>query len=252
MNAISVMGTGSVTVTIPGSAISHRTAALEEASSVTAVTDGLTLEVAGQVARALQGIIKGVEKTRTEVKAPVLDLGKKIDSTAKDFLAPVQVEFERVSGLINRYQREQIRLAEEARKKAEAEAARKREEQERQEAEARRKEEEARKAAEVAVTEEQHTAAVQQAEEAKQQAESIAAAPVAVVVPVAVAPVVSGVSARKEWTFEVESIERLYAVNPHLCNVTPKRAEIQTLVRAGARQIPGLRIFEDIKTGIRS
>lgn len=89
----------------------------------------------------LKDIRTGMEATRKAVKAPVLALSKKIDSTAETFTAETDKEELRLQGLINHFQRKQ-REAKEAeekriqREQAEAlrleeEAKRKREEAER-------------------------------------------------------------------------------------------------------------------------
>lgn len=84
--------------------------------------------------QALKAISKGMESTRKAVKAPVLELGKKIDSVAADFLRDSDREEMRITGLINHFQREQLRLKRESDEKAERERI----EAERLEAEAKR------------------------------------------------------------------------------------------------------------------
>jgi len=251
VNALLVTGVPSVSVAINGDAVQHKADALAEASSITQVSDALTFEVASSTARALQGIIKTVEKSRADVKAPVLDLGKRIDATARDFVAPVELEFARINRLINDYQREQLRIAEEARRKAEQEAARLRAEQERQAAEARKREEDARRAAETAVTAAQLAEAEKAHAAAKQEAAQ-AIAPVFVVPLIFAPPTASGVSVRKEWAFEITDLDALAKNRPELVTIAPKRAEIAARVRSGERDIPGCRIFEDIKTTVRA
>jgi hypothetical protein len=49
-----------------------------------------------------------MEATRKAVKAPVLDLGRKIDNTANDFMEECDREEGRLSGLINHFQRKQL------------------------------------------------------------------------------------------------------------------------------------------------
>lgn len=63
---------------------------------------------------ALKAITRGMEATRKAVKAPVLDLGKKIDKVAADFIQEVDREEMRITGMVNHYQREQLRLKREA------------------------------------------------------------------------------------------------------------------------------------------
>lgn len=71
--------------------------------------------------QALKAITRGMEATRKAVKAPVLELGKKIDAVAAEFVCEVDREEMRISGHVNHFQREQLRLQREAQAKAEAE-----------------------------------------------------------------------------------------------------------------------------------
>lgn len=96
-------------------------------------TDG-ELSLAVNALQALKAISKGMEATRKAVKAPVLELGKKIDSVAADFLTDSDREEMRLTGLINHFQREQLRLKREEEQRVE----RDRLEAERVEAEAKR------------------------------------------------------------------------------------------------------------------
>lgn len=84
--------------------------------------------------QALKAITRGMESTRKAVKAPVLELGKKIDAVAATFTAEVEFEEGRISGHINHFQQlllrkkreEEERLAAEQREtqRLEEEAAR--------------------------------------------------------------------------------------------------------------------------------
>lgn len=96
-------------------------------------TDG-ELSLAVNALQALKAISKGMEATRKAVKAPVLELGKKIDSVAADFLTDSDLEEMRLTGLINHFQRDQLRLKREEEQRVE----RDRLEAERVEAEAKR------------------------------------------------------------------------------------------------------------------
>lgn len=88
--------------------------------------------------QALKAITRGMEATRKSVKAPVLELGKKIDAVAAEFVTEVDHEEMRVSGHINHYQKTQLRL----KREAEEQAAREQQEAQRlaEEAERLRKE----------------------------------------------------------------------------------------------------------------
>lgn len=70
---------------------------------------------------ALKAITRGMEATRKAVKAPVLDLGRKIDAVASEFTSDVDREEMRISGMVNHYQKLQLRLKREAEEKIERE-----------------------------------------------------------------------------------------------------------------------------------
>jgi hypothetical protein len=60
--------------------------------------------------RRLKEIRSGMEASRKAVKAPVLDLGRKIDAIAHEFLTECDKQEGRIQGLINHYQRKQAEL----------------------------------------------------------------------------------------------------------------------------------------------
>lgn len=60
--------------------------------------------------RLLKEIRTGMETSRKAVKAPVLDLGRKIDAIAATFLDDCLKQEGRIQGLINHYQRKQAEL----------------------------------------------------------------------------------------------------------------------------------------------
>lgn len=100
--------------------------------------------------RELKSIRTGIEATRKSVKAPVLELGKQIDTIAADFMADAEKEEKRLQGLINHYQRIQL-----DRQRAEEDRVRQEQaEAQRLEAEAKRKREEAERANDPALKEE--------------------------------------------------------------------------------------------------
>ena len=227
-----------------------------------AVTDPDSCDIAQSRLRSLASVRTAVESSRKIVKAPVIDLGKRIDGIAADFVADVVAEEARLSGLVTEYAREQQRIKREAelaaeqerqrveRERHEAEMAAQREaariERERQAAEKAAHEAEiARLKAEAAQSEEGQRAAREaqekalaaqreaeaRAEAARRQAEADAAAArereeaarIAAAAAVA-APAPAGV--REEIDFEVEDILAFVAKFPQLCRIEPKRADV--------------------------
>jgi hypothetical protein len=59
--------------------------------------------------RELKEVRNGIEATRKSVKAPVLALGKRIDDVAGNFIEDVERQYGRLSGLINHFQKMQLR-----------------------------------------------------------------------------------------------------------------------------------------------
>ena len=259
--ALAILGDG-YQIEITPEAEKQKATIIQAARAVVAVTDADTCDIAQSRLRSLASVRTAVESSRKIVKAPVIDLGKRIDGIAADFVADVVAEEARLSGLVTEYAREQQRLKREAelaaeqerqrveRERHEAEMAAQREaariERERQAAEKAAHEAEiARLKAEAAQSEEgQRAARVAQekalaaqreaevrAESARRQAEADAAAArereeaariAAAAVMVAAAP--AGV--REEIDYEVEDILAFVAKFPQLCRIEPKRADV--------------------------
>lgn len=93
------------TVSAPQSSIAHRDEILTESKKVTQVNNASELEQAVESMRHLAGIAKETEAARKTVKAPVLQLGKTIDTVADTFIAPVKKEQDRICEIVNAYQR---------------------------------------------------------------------------------------------------------------------------------------------------
>jgi len=98
-----------------------RDSAIHKAELVTTVEDAFEAQSASSAMHALNEIVKGMEASRKDAKAPALQAGRAIDAIAKDFLASAQKELTRVKRLLGEYQRVEA----EKKRKAEAEARRK-------------------------------------------------------------------------------------------------------------------------------
>ena len=98
-----------------------RDSAIHKAELVTTVEDAFEAQSASTAMHALNEIVKGMEASRKEAKAPALQAGRAIDAIAKDFLSSAQSELTRVKRLLGEYQRVEA----EKKRKAEAEARRK-------------------------------------------------------------------------------------------------------------------------------
>jgi dTMP kinase len=259
--ALAILGDG-YQIQITPEAEKQKATIINAARAVVAVTDADSCDIAQSRLRSLASVRTAVESSRKQVKAPVIDLGKRIDGIAADFVAEVIAEEARLSGLVTEYAREQQRIKREAelaaeqerqrveRERHEAEMAAQREaariERERQAAERAAHEAEiARLKAEAVQSEEGQRAAREaqekalaaqreaeaRAEAARRQAEADAAAArereeaarIAAAEAVA-APAPAGV--REEIDFEVEDILAFVAKFPQLCRIEPKRADV--------------------------
>lgn len=204
-----------------------------------------------------------VEANRKEVKAPVLDLGRKIDSVAQEVTKGVADHWNRLRRLLGAYQAEQRRLEDERirkaqeeerriREKAEAEIRAAQKQAEDEAAELRAKAERARlpenaqkhELAAQNVLDAAHDAIERKVEETRDAI--VTAKTSAVTVPAAR---IEGVKLRRELRFEVTNPVSLYEAAPYLVTITPNAAAIQNALRGlGKDQVlPGVRHwYEDV------
>ena len=269
---ITVPGLAQATVTIDASAYKRRADIIEAANFCPpAVTDADTQAEVTGVLRDIARLLKETEDGRKAVKAPVLDLGKRIDAAAAEFIATIEAQKARLSGMLVAYETEQRRIAAEAERVRQAEIARQqkeaREAQEKIDREARQAEQ-ARLAAERAAREATNAEArakaqeearkaaeaQQQAAAAKAQQEDAAKLRQAELLrqPAAVVTRAAGASVQTPWTFEVVNIRDLLAANPDLVELSVKRSDVLALIRGGTREIPGLRIYQETKVNVRA
>lgn len=274
MKTLILSGVSDGRVDLHKPAIEIRDDSLANASLVIAVANTTQLAMATSAIAELKSITRATESSRVEVKAIPLKITQTIDAIAREFSAPVEAEIRRLDGLVRAYAIQQERLrAEQARKIAEAKAAEERRIREEAEAERRRLDAEAaakraaieaqrkadlakarseaearaaeQRAAQAALRVETDTAAAAQAYEQSAQAET-AAVPELFAMPVA-APL----PVKKVWRFELTSAIDVLKHDPSLLRIEPNTAAINKLIAAGAREIPGLRIYEDIETKIK-
>jgi DNA repair exonuclease SbcCD ATPase subunit len=250
-------------------------AALERGALVGYVNDEATNAEATEALKALKKVLNAVEATRKRVKEPVLDMARLIDSTAKEFAAELNEEFARIQRACADYQTAQLeRVREQERRRAEEAARIEREKQEalqKIEAEKQAAEAAARTKAEAelaaAKTLEDKIAADRRAkeesdriraeaeakakaEEERRQQEALTVAPTA-------APVrAAGQTAKPTWCWEVIDIWTLARMQPGLVEITPRRQQIneviESLAMVGDPKVPGLRIWQEVKVGVRT
>ena len=271
-NPIAVRGVSAVAVEIQSDAYTRRSEIIETAKFCPpAVTDSDTQAEVTNAVRDIRRMLKEVEDGRKTVKAPVLDIGRKIDGAAEEFCQPLIVEEKRLTALLTTYQVEQQRIAREAEAKRQAELARQQEEERKKreeiqreieaKAEAqRRAEKQAREATDAKARAEAEKAAqeaaAQRAEnEARlqQQAEAAKLEQVELMrAPSPAAPKAAGTAVSQPWVFEVLDLRLLHAARPELVDLAPRKADILARIRQGEREIPGLRIYQDTRVTVRT
>lgn len=238
-------------------ALRDRAAALEKSALIGKVTNDEEERLAYEAQVDITRLVRATEKSRKEVKAPVWKLCTDIEQFAKDFVAELAPENERISKLIGGY----AALKEAKRMAAEAAARREQERIQRErEAEERRIREEAaaaqrkldeeaaalaKKAREAKSAEESARLEVERIElerfKAQSQAETLqkfddiaekASRDVAAVV---VAPVakLEGQVIRHDWDITVTDVWALSRAHPGCVKIEPRLTEIKTILNAG-------------------
>lgn len=241
---------------------------MKTAAAITSVTDSLTSTTARAKISELAAIRIAVEKKRKEVKAPIIELGGRIDAAAKDYIGQLTDEENRLSKLVGDHAAKieaERQAAERARLAAERERMRLEllEEQRQKAAEMERTRiaeaaEKARKDAEEALfagddddieeaAEAELAAAQEQARleaiEAEAKAKAIEAkAQADHLAQTLMAPPPKAEGVKFDLDFEVTDIHALYAHASSLVTLTERRADILALLKRQKEQgmQPGL------------
>ena len=216
-DALILSGAG-YSIEIAPDAIERKAELLTTAATVTQVTNDEESSQASFHMRKLAGLRIEVEKCRKAVKQPVLDVGKRIDKAAKEFLADLDTQETRLKKMIGDH------AAEVARRRAEREA------EERKAAEAARlaREEAERKAA--AATESRKMADVIAAKQAERELEAARAARMDAADATHEARPVDNV--RFAWDFEVEDMGLLASVKPDFVEITARKSVIIAWIKS--------------------
>lgn len=110
-------------VEITEEALASRKDAIELSQSIVSVSSATERSDALAAVSLVKGLLKALEKTREEIKRPVLDAGQAIDKAAKGFADALKIEQARVEKLLNEYQAKCNAAAEELRRQEMAEIA---------------------------------------------------------------------------------------------------------------------------------
>jgi len=269
VSLLNVQTTAGLAVEFVPEAYPKRDKAVALASEILVVVNSGQQATAVAALRALKGISKEVEASRKSAKAPVLDLGKRVDAIAEQFVAPVVVEEQRLTKLLTDFEVEQQRLRDEDARKAQADADRlaaeerkKADELREQRAEAERELAAAREAAGNAETKEELATARIAVEAALRRvldlggriesANDAAVVAQAFPAPVPKAAAPAGLTAQQPWTFEILDLKAFAAACPDLVEITPKRSAILAMIRDVTRQLPHARIFQEVRISVRA
>ncbi|TXH59330.1 MAG: hypothetical protein E6Q97_00105 [Desulfurellales bacterium] len=250
MNTLGIVGWDRPAVVVQQDATVAKEAALESSRIIKTITNDLEAELASETLREMKGLLNACEKGRKEIKAPVIELGRQIDSTAYAYANDLEAEVYRVARLVGNYHEDQ-------RQKAVREQLARQAELDRIEKEKREAEEKLRREADAAlVSAPTIEAAVKVAQETEKAVVAIDHAATAqfqsaLAVPVAAPPKLAGVSVRPLWKFEVVDLQALHTARPDLVELRPRTALINSAI-AGGTQIPGLRIWQENATRIRA
>lgn len=286
---IQIDGIDSIVVSATDAARTQRDELLALARRGKAVTNADSAERAAVILKDITAFTRTIEGARKEVKAPILDQGKRIDSLAAELTRELEMERDRISRLVGGWQAEQRRIEEEARRKAREEEQRiRREAEEKQRAaeEAARREREAREAlaraeqerleklaaqARTEVTRQKRQAEMEAAkkraeeerllsdqrrreaaEKAREEAEIASARAQGAAMSVVKAKP-SGIAARKDVQFEVSNIQELYDAAPAFVLLSPNNAAIKAALKAmpEGQSLPGVKHWWESKAIVR-
>jgi hypothetical protein len=221
-------------ITIVPAALEARRVALEASGNCKAIASVTDLDNAAAALTTIKALTRSVEDSRKDVKGPVLDVGRRIDSVAKDYLNPLESEAKRLSVLVGSYQ-------EAARRKAERE----REEAARVQAEATA--EMYRKQNEALARGDEAAADAARAEAADKIAEAQLAAVNAE------GPKADGIVTKTAWKFEVTDVLALFDARPELVVMTANNAALRAVIKASnGKAIPGVRIWQEAGAIVRN
>ena len=207
-----------VTIEIIAEAEQMKIEALMSSKGIQTVDDGFEATIAAEAQSALRHLIKGIEESRKDAKAPVLEIGRQIDGVAKDYIEDVKAEESRIAQLLGAFQ------IVERDKKIAAERQARIQEQQVMAGAAQQLD------ADSDYTELMDDAQAQIATLRKEAASKHDA--------------VAGVKVRKTIKFEVESEAKLMAARPDL--FSPNESKIRAALKLTIT-IPGIKAWEEIK-----
>jgi hypothetical protein len=265
-NYIVVAGIDATTISSSGLARAARDELLVSARGCPAITDVVTADTCAKVLVSMKEFTRTIEASRTDAKAPILDLSRGIDGLAGELTVEVEAEAARISKLLGSWQALQNALAREQARKAQEAAAKIMEEAAEKErvAQARLTEQQEmiankiegaktaaakeRAVAELAQTE-RSAALAQQARMDREAAAVVAAQGAAMTT----APKPNGIATRLEVCYEITNIVALYEAAPYLVKLEPNVSALKSALKGlrGNEQLPGIRSWWEAKSFVR-
>lgn len=245
----------SVQITVTAQATMVREKALAIARDVVTVQDDITQVQAVNALQEIALLKKTIEESRKAVKAPCLDLGKRIDDTAKSFLELVLQEEERIKGMLSMYQLSTTGVVTEVERNRQEELGsidtrivdievqlqnvrQSLEENLTKAKTAAQKNKIAKEASEMLnALEDQKLELMRERKKLED--------PLKVAKP-------KGVSMGRDWEIQVTDIHALYAFNPRLVRMEPDLPKIKGLLKLGKKKIPGLEFKETTAIKVRT
>lgn len=248
MRELAIVPSGAIelpTLSVTPEFLARREDAIASAALIARVSSPDENNHAVEVQKSLMSLVREVEAARKKLKEPVLDLGRRIDSAAKEAVEPITAAELPLRNLISDF-------ADSERKRAQAEAARieaeRRQAEEaalqarlaeekrvREEAEARLRA--AKDAADRARVEEEAKAAIERARAEQERAQRLADERAAMDRQVHAPAVAQGQSVRTEWQVDIVDIWALARAHPACVTITPRMSEIKGLLDAGAKVV---------------
>ncbi len=232
-NILALTGIESTAITASEDAQKLRDTLLFLAKGITTVGTTEEAEAAGRALTSIKTFTRSIEDARSVVKAPVLDLGKRIDTLAKELTLEADQEAGRISRLVGAYNADQARLAERKRQEAYAEEQRIIEETRKKLADA-----------EAAGASDKKLDKIEDKAVEKLLVAKAATAAV-------ITPRLAGVSTRSEICFEVTDLTVLYKAFPMLVTLTPNNQAIKACLKSSPGGLPGVRHWTEDRAIVR-
>jgi len=240
MNQLTIKNSDAVEISISTDAIEQKQKVLAESVKIKSVTDDASQQLAIDAVRPIKKLLKDIETSRKEIKAPVNALGKRIDALAEELSADLEKEVKRISPMSDSFQADKELKARKAEEDRQVELRRIETERLKAEAEAQKK----AQAAENAKTENARQKAMEEHRQAEakrleleaQKKVAITAAPIKVTK-------AEGSVNVKVPKFCVLNIEQIFKNRPDLCTLEINIAAVNDAMRRGELDVPGLKTW---------